>query len=95
MSIPDFQTMMLPFLQLASDGQEHSLHEAVDLLASQYSLTEEEKTALLPSGQPIFYNRVGWTRTHLKKAGLLEYPKRGYFTITVRGKEVLGSVCKI
>ncbi len=89
MPIPDFQTMMLPVLQLASDGKEHSIHEAVDVLARNYSLTEEEKTKLLPSGQPIFYNRVGWTRTHLKKAGLLKYPRRGYFIITGRGKEVL------
>lgn len=91
MPIPDFQTMMLPFLQLASDGEEHSIHEAVDVLAEQFFLTEEEKTRLIPSGQPKFYNRVGWTRTHLKKAGLLDYPKRGYFVITVRGKEVLQS----
>lgn len=89
MSIPDFQTMMLPLLQIASDGKEHSIHEAVDVLGRHYSLTEEEKTKLLPSGQPIFYNRVGWTRTHLKKAGLLKYPRRGYFIITDRGKEVL------
>jgi len=89
MPIPDFQTMMLPFLQLASDGEEHSIHEAVDVLAEQFSLTDEEKTRLIPSGQPKFYNRVGWTRTHLKKACLLEYPRRGYFVITERGKDVL------
>ncbi len=53
-------------------------------------MSEEDRTKLLPSGQqPIFYNRVGWARTYLKKAGLLEDPKRGYFQITNRGKEVL------
>lgn len=90
MSIPDFQTLMLPLLELSSDGEIHYIHDAVDQLADKYSLSDEERGKLLPSGQqPIFYNRVGWARTYLKKAGLLEDPKRGYFRITERGKNVL------
>lgn len=90
MTIPDFQTIMLPLLQFSSDGNEHSIHEAVDHLARHFMLTEEDESKLLPSGQqPIFYNRVGWARTYLKKAGLIEDPRRGYFRITSRGIEVL------
>jgi len=90
MPIPDFQTMMLPLLQCASDGEEHSIHEAVESLASHFSISEEDGNRLLPSGQqPIFYNRVGWARTYLKKARLIDDPRRGYFRITDRGKEVL------
>jgi restriction system protein len=90
MPIPDFQTVMLPLLKFASDGGVHYIHDAVNRLADELFLTEEERTKLLPSGQqPVFYNRVGWARTYLKKAGLLEDPKRGYFQITDRGKEVL------
>lgn len=90
MPIPDFQTIMLPLLKLSSDGGVHYIHDAVNQLADQFELTEEERTKLLPSGQqPIFYNRVGWARTYLKKAGLFEDPKRGYFQITERGYEVL------
>ena len=90
MPIPDFQTIMLPLLKIASDGDTHYIQDAVEELASEFSLKEEERTRLLPSGQqPIFYNRVGWARTYLKKSGLLEYPKRGYFRITERGQCVL------
>ncbi len=90
MAIPDFQTIMLPLLRLAADGEVHYIHDAVSILADEFDLAEEERTRLLPSGQqPIFYNRVGWARTYLKKAGLLEDPKRGYFQITPRGKAVL------
>lgn len=72
MTIPDFQTIMLPLLQFASDGEEHSIHEAVESLSSLFNLTEEEESRLLSSGQqPIFYNRVGWARTYLKKARLI------------------------
>jgi restriction system protein len=81
---------MLPLLQFASDGEEHSIHEAVESLSAQFKLTEEDESRLLSSGQqPIFYNRVGWARTYLKKARLIDDPRRGYFRITDRGKEVL------
>jgi restriction system protein len=90
MAIPDFQTLMFPLLQLTADGQEHSIHEFVDTLAKQFSLTPQDLAELLPSGkQPKFYNRVGWTRTHLSKAGLLETTRRSYYRITDRGREVL------
>lgn len=89
MPVPDFQTIMLPLLQLAADGELHTLHDAVNTLANNFSLTDEERSMLIPSGQPLFYNRVSWSRTHLKKAGLLTYPKRGTFQITERGKSVL------
>lgn len=90
MTIPDFQTIMLPLLKLAGDGEVHSIHEAVNRLADDFSLSEEERTKLLPSGQqPTFYNRVGWARTYLKKAGLLEDPRRGHFRMTDRGRRVL------
>lgn len=88
--IPDYQEIMLPLLKLAADEKVHQFREAVDELADNFELTEEERNQLLPSGNDnLFANRVGWAKTYLKKAGLLKYPKRGYFKITERGKEVL------
>lgn len=90
--IPDFQTIMLPLLCFAGDGQEHSIREAYERLATEFGLTSQELEDLIPSGkQTIFSNRVSWASTHLKKAGLLESPKRGYFRITPRGREVLSN----
>lgn len=92
MTVPDFQTVMLPLLQTVADGAELTLRNAIDLLAKQFNLTEKQLQALLPSGrQAIFDNRVGWAKTHLVKAGLLESPRRAYFQITARGQEVLQS----
>jgi len=91
MAIPDYETVMLPLMKLASDKKEHSLREAIDKLAKEFNLSNEEKRRLLPSGrQEIFDNRVGWARTYLKKAGLLNITRRGYCRITERGIEVLG-----
>lgn len=90
MSIPDYQTLMLPVLRLAVDGQEHRFRDVVETLADEYQLTDEERNTLLPSGTaPLFDNRVGWARTYLKQAGLIASRKRGYFNITERGRTLL------
>ncbi|MGZ5444648.1 MAG: restriction endonuclease [Thermoanaerobaculia bacterium] len=90
MTIPDYQTLMLPILRFFGDGAEHSLSDAVEAISKEFKLTPEEQLRLLPSGTSTYIgNRVGWARTYLKKAGLLESPRRGIVRITDRGKEVL------
>jgi len=90
MAIPDYQTLLLPVLELAADGAEHKFRDAVDKLTEEFSLTDEERNELLPSGsQAVFTNRVGWARSYLKQAGLLASPRRGYFTITEQGQSLL------
>jgi restriction system protein len=90
MSIPDYQSIMLPLLKNILDQKEHSNREALNTLAKQFNLSESEQQELLPSGQQsIFENRVAWARTYLKKAVLLEATRRGYFRITQRGIDVL------
>lgn len=91
MTIPDYQTLMLPLLRTLGDGAEHSIVEIKERLADEFKLTEEEKETLLRSGQPIFKNRVGWARTYLVKAGLVESTRRSFFRITPRGQEILRS----
>lgn len=81
---------MLPLLTYLGDGAEHSLRETVESLAEEFGLSNEERRALLPSGlQRTFDNRVSWARTYMKKAGLIESTRRGYFKITKQGLEVL------
>jgi len=88
--IPDYESIMLPLLKFAGDKQEHHIREAIAKLASQFNISDDEKKELLPSGQQaIFDNRVGWARTYLKKAGLLETPRRGFLKITERGLKVI------
>lgn len=90
MPIPDYQTLMLPLLKIAGDRAVHFMRDAVQDLALQFDLTEDEQKELLPSGkQQIFNNRVGWARTYLKKAFLIDYVQRGRFRITERGQQVL------
>ena len=90
MAIPDYQSIMRPLLELAGDTETHRVHDAVDRLAQRFGLTEEERRELTPSGRVSrFHNNLTWARTYMKKAGLLEDPKRGEFRITERGKQAL------
>ena len=90
MSVPDFQAFFLPCLEILSDGQAHSLREMYDDLAERLNLSEDDRQQMLPSGQQKTYeNRIGWSKTHLYKAGLIDRPKRGSYLITERGREIL------
>src|SRR6266705_3259088 len=90
MAVPDYQSIMLPLLKIAGDGNEHSKNEVIERLAQQFGLSEIERNELLPSGvQRKFDNRVSWARTYLQKALLLSSPGRSKFRITERGMKVL------
>lgn len=89
-SVPGFQDITLPLLKLAADGREHRLSDCVDQLADVFQLSAEDRQELLPSGrQTRFGNRVGWAKTYLSKAVLLESTARAMFRITDRGREAL------
>ena len=90
MSIPDFQSLMPPLLEAIGDGKDHSNAEINNVLAQRFRVTEKELEEMLPSKQAkVFYNRVAWAKTYLKKAGLLDSPSRTVFHITQQGKSVL------
>jgi restriction system protein len=89
MAVPDYQTLMLPVLRIAAEG-ELRIGDVVDRLAQEFGLTPEDRSQLLPSGrQTTFSNRVHWAKTYLAKAGLIEITKRAHFRITERGKSLL------
>ncbi|MFY7669788.1 restriction endonuclease [Tenacibaculum sp. MEBiC06402] len=81
---------MLPMLKLLADGNSKTLNEVMQALAKHFKLTQEHLKIKVPSGQMgLFRNRVGWTRSYLKKAGLIKYPERGVYKITEDGKKFL------
>jgi restriction system protein len=90
MAIPDYQSCMLPLLKFYGDGQEHTNRESIDSLAEYFKITDDERRMMLPSGvQGLFDNRVNWARTYMKKAAVIESPKRGVHKITKRGLDIL------
>jgi restriction system protein len=88
--IPDYQSIMLPLLKVVADKREYKLQELIETLSLTFKLTDDDRAEMLPSGQQrIFDNRVAWARTYLKKAGLVDSPRRAFVTITERGIKVL------
>ena len=90
MAIPDYETLMLPLLSKLAGGETFVLKEVMAELANVFELTPDERAQLLPSGGTLtFASRVGWAKTYLKKAGLVQQPKRGLVQITDQGRSVL------
>lgn len=87
-TIPTYWQLMLPLLELASRG-EATLQQAVAHLIAEFGLTAEDTAKRLPSGQTVIYNRTGWAKTELTKAGLLIQTGRGSFAITDAGRSLL------
>ncbi|MDY7225009.1 restriction endonuclease [Hyalangium rubrum] len=90
MPVPDYQSLMLPFLRQLGDGQEYLLKDMRERVAADVGLTDKDRAELLPSGnQSIFDNRLGWAKTYMERAGLLRTVKRGVYQITERGQKLL------
>jgi restriction system protein len=90
-AVPDYQTLMLPIMRMAADGQDHRTNELVEALADEFHLTAMDRDQLLASGQRTIFNRTHWAVTYLAKAGLLVRSSRGHVRITDRGRQALAS----
>ncbi|WP_119257089.1 restriction endonuclease [Shinella zoogloeoides] len=91
MSIPDYQSLMLPVLRLAAEGEKR-VADVEDRIANDLGLTQDEREELLPSGrQRVLHNRIHWAKFYMTKAGLLASPARGRFVATDDGKAILAA----
>lgn len=90
MSVPKYDELMKPLLMAIRDGKTYTIKDVTATLAKQLNLSSDDLAEMLPSGrQTVFKNRVGWAKTYLKKAGLLESPARATVVITDVGKQVV------
>lgn len=91
MTIPDYQSLMLPVLTVAAEG-EIRVPVAAQIIADRLGLSDEEREELLPSGrQRILHNRVHWAKFYMTKAGLIDSPKRGVFVASPAGRDLLAT----
>lgn len=92
MSVPEFQSFMLPILKLFEDKKIHTIKECKEIVIKYFSLNEEDIKILVPSGkQTLVENRVYWSLTYLKKSVLIESINRGEYRITDRGLKLLNT----
>ncbi len=90
MSVPDYQTLMLPCLKAFAAGGELTHAEVRERVAISESLTDDDLREMIPSGaQSILANRVNWAMSYMMHAGLLERARRGVYRLTGEGKDLL------
>ena len=91
MPVPDYQSLMLPTLRLAADG-ETRVADVSERVADDLGLSQAERDELLPSGrQRLLHNRIHWAKFYMSKAGLIASPARGRFVATDKGKALLAT----
>lgn len=92
MSVPNFQSFMKPLLQVLADGHVVRLKDIDSNVYQQLDLTPEQLKLRIPSGNQTYaYHRLGWAKTYLVQAGLIEQPKRAFCKITDLGTTALTS----
>lgn len=90
--LPKYDELFLTVLSVMSDGNEKSIPEIASQTISLISVPQELLEERLPSGsQRLIDNRIGWARTYLHKAGLVQRTRRGIYKITDNGSQLLGS----
>lgn len=90
MAIPVYSAFYRAILECLSDKKVHGSKETIAYCAKVFQISEADKEERLPSGsQTVLSNRVGWARTYLKKAGLIESAGKGKYQITDRGVEAV------
>ena len=87
MSVPTYDQFIEPVLRLLEAHPEGvRARDAHDAAADVLGLSDSDKAERLPSGkQAVYKNRAGWAHDRLKRAGLSESPRRGYWQLTQRG----------
>jgi restriction system protein len=79
-----------PLLQALRElGGSASPREALDRIAQIEKVPESLRNEILKSGQERFYNQVHWARQYLVWEGLIESGRRGVWSLTLTGKNVV------
>ena len=90
MALPKYNELYQPVLSILSDGKVWPIRKVWEKAGELLRISPEEMAMTLPSGgMGVFVNRIGWARTYLKKAGLIDSPKRGFVQITEEGRKAL------
>lgn len=91
MTIPDYQSLMLPVLISAAKSERRVPELAVEI-ASKLGISDDESRELLASGkQRVLHNRIHWAKFYLGKAGLINAVAKGLFTASAEGKSFLAT----
>lgn len=87
--MPIWDAFMVPVLRVLQNGETLTTSDLYQVVADQVGLTSEQRREMLNSGQLRYRNRIGWALSSLALAGGLLRPRRGFYSITDLGRELL------
>lgn len=87
MPVPKYYEFMPSIIRCLADGDMHTLKQLVEFCSDEMSLSDTDKAETLSSGENTLHNRVSWAKTYLKKAGLIQSPRRACFSLTDEGRK--------
>lgn len=89
MPVPTYDQFIEPILRyLAARPDGAPVREVYEAVATALELSDIDKQQLLPSKvQPVYKNRAGWAHDRLKRAGLSESLRRGFWRLTQDGRD--------
>jgi restriction system protein len=91
-TVPTFDAMMNPLLAALRElGGSATIEEMRDKVAEIMGLSDEQIELLHDpekGSQTAVEYRLAWTRTYLKKYGLLENSSRGVWALTPKGRQI-------
>lgn len=89
--VPTFDALMNPVLKALKQLGGSGTIQEIDATASEIAGLTDEQLEILHNpdkgGQTEVEYRLAWTRTYLKKYGLLENSARGVWALTPKGRE--------
>ena len=90
--LPRYDEFYMPLLHVLQDGKIYTMKEVKKRIAEKLNISEDALLERLSSDrQTVYDNRIGWAKTYLKKAKVIESPKRAQIIITDRGKALIES----
>lgn len=89
MTIPDYQSLMKPVLEVLAESDLLSMRDLTERISLELNLSDEGRRETITSGMSLIANRVHWSVTYLFKAKAVDRPQRGHVQITRRGRELL------
>ena len=90
--LPRYDEFYMPLLRVLQDGKIYTMKEVKKLIAEKLHISDDALLERLSSDrQTVYDNRIGWAKTYLKKAKVIESPKRAQIIITDRGKALIES----
>ena len=84
--VPTWPEFLKPVLEVLSNGETYHRRELIDRAAEVAQLSESARAERLNTGGLRYAQRMGWTLSHLSKAGLIDRPKRAHYAINDAGR---------